>query len=56
MTQATADYADVDDPIGCLIIDLAMTLNAPQDETGEKLIAAKKQLKEFMKDCYDITL
>lgn len=54
--QTTPDYADIDDPIGCLIIDIGMTLDAPLDPTGDKLVSARKQLIEFMRDCYDIKL
>lgn len=56
MTKTTPDYADVDDPLGCLIVDLAITLGAPLDNGGKKLVAAREQLREFMKDCYDITI
>ena len=52
----TPDYADINDPVGCLIIDLSLILGAPLDETGDKLVAAKKRLREFMEDCYDIKI
>jgi len=54
--QTTPDYADIDDPVGCLIIDLSLLLGAPLDDTGDKLVAAKKRLREFMEDCYDIKI
>lgn len=41
-------YVDVDDPAGCLVIDIATQLDAPLDPTGKNLQLAKRMVEQFL--------